>query len=286
MNTSVNELKARWVVQHGIAPEDFLVLALHILGMDRTRFLREQDHILNETQYRELEGLLQRRAQKEPVAYLTGQKEFFGRAFLVTPATLIPRPDSECLIEDILAVYSKTQKKPDFLFDIGTGSGALAITLRKELSDTNLQVLASDISGAALDVAKRNAEAHEAPVIFLEGSLLEPYHSFLTPNISIFIIANLPYVSETLLRQTEPDVHKYEPINALLSEEEGLAHYTKLLAEMKDLLPPSLSVTCWLEISPEQSAPLTEKIKNILPAATTSIGQDLTQRDRFIRFSL
>lgn len=283
MSTSINELRDQWVKRLGIAPHDFLVLTLHVLHMNRTQFLRHQDHVLTDVQHAALTELLQRRAQKEPVAYLTGHKEFFGRDFFVTPDTLIPRPDSECLIEDVLSFSNGPHDKPDFLFDIGTGSGALAITLRKELSDPSLQVIASDISPSALAVAKKNAKTHNTPIAFLEGSLLEPYRSVLTNCSSLYIIANLPYVSKTLLQQTEPDVQNYEPVTALLSEDEGLAHHKKLLKELCDL---SIPLTCWLEISPEQSGPLTEKIKSIFPTANIFIGQDLTQRDRFIRFSL
>ena len=279
---SVQALRHEWVTNKGIAPEDFLVLVLHTLQITHTQFAKEKDHHLTDSQHQALSLLLSRRAQHEPVAYLIGHKEFFGRDFTVTPATLIPRPDSECLIEDILHTVQNT-RKPKAIFDIGTGSGALAITLHKELQDDQLQVIASDISAAALEIAKENAKTHQANITFLHGSLLEPYLSLPHQSLSpLFIIANLPYVSQELLEKAEPDVKDYEPVTALLSEEAGLAHYHKLLQELKN---SSFHGFCWLEISPEQSQILSETIKETFPDAEVYRGKDLAQRSRFLRFS-
>ena len=280
---SVQALKHEWVTTQGIAPEDFLVLTLHVLSLTRTQFAKEKDHFLTEAQYATLCLLLARRKEHEPVAYLIGHKEFFKRDFKVTPATLIPRPDSECLVEDILSFYQNTQTKPRSLFDIGTGSGALAITLRKELSNDQLQVIASDISEAALKVAKENAKTHQANITFLHGSLLEPYLSLPYQSMSpLFIIANLPYVSQELLEKAEPDVKDYEPITALLSEEAGLAHYHQLLQELKNSPFHGL---CWFEMSPEQETSLSHVIQKAFPKTELFVGHDLAQRSRFLRFS-
>lgn len=281
MKHSVNEVRTTWVATKGIALEDFLVLTLHVLNKSRDEFFREHDHLLTDAEYKHLLHLLERRSKHEPVAYLTGSKEFFGRNFFVNAYTLIPRPETECLVEDILS-FGKNTRNPDYIFDIGTGSGILAITLAKELKNMDIEVLASDISTGALAVAKKNANAHKADIQFLEGSLLEPFQSILASK-NTYIVANLPYVSETLLKSAAPDVKDYEPHTALLSENDGLEHYIQLFNEMKK--SDIDSGFCWIEISPEQSAVLAEKIQDIFPGTEVFIGQDLSQRDRFIRFS-
>ncbi len=285
MKKSINDLKNYWVIQQGIAPEDFLVLALHVLKYTHADFLKERDHLLQEGEYQELTELLERRAKREPVAYLTGHKEFFGRDFHVTTATLIPRPDSECLIEDVLHFYFKTTRRLGFILDIGTGSGALAITISKELETESLNVFASDTSAPALEVAQQNAALHKASITFHEGSLLIPYQKLFSPGNSFFIIANLPYVSSELLKAVEADIKEYEPLSALVSEDAGLAHYKALLKEIRPLASVC-PFTCWLEISPEQADPLREEVRKTFPQASITIGKDLAQRSRFLRFSL
>lgn len=282
---SLNTLKKEWVTTKGIALEDFLVLTLYVTKSDRTAFYRETEIFLTAAQYQELVTLLERRAKQEPVAYLTGTKEFFGRDFLVNSSTLIPRPDSECLIEDVLRFYQEHTVKPKYIFDIGTGSGALAITLCKELANQTVTVLANDISLEALAMAKQNAHKHTADVTFFAGSFLAPYQSFLSSQEPLYIVANLPYVSAELLKEAAPDVKNYEPVSALLSAEQGLAHYQALLKEIK-VHVPGLKATCWLEISPEQSDFLTKELQSLFPGTEIFIGQDLAQQNRFLRFTL
>src|SRR5690349_19780821 len=125
MDFSLQSLRVEWVSKKGIAPEDFLVLSLFVLGINKTHFFQNSDYSLTKEQHILLVSLLERRFNNEPTAYLIGTKEFFGRNFLVTKATLIPRPDSECLIEDVISLGTKTL--PEYIFDIGTGSGALAL---------------------------------------------------------------------------------------------------------------------------------------------------------------
>lgn len=280
---STKALRKEWVTTKGLVPEDFLVLILFVLGIEKTQFFQSEDTLLTEEQHKKLTGLFERRLLKEPVAYLTGNKEFFGRTFKVNKDTLIPRPDSECLVEDILS-FGKNTRIPEYVFDIGTGSGALIVTLARELAKTTTKYIASDISEGALVIAKQNSENLNAPVTFLQGSLLEPYQSILEKEVAnqVFIIANLPYVSETLFKTTEPDVQSYEPTSALISDDEGMAHYKKLFEEIKK--HDALSGWCWIEISPEQSDTLLKVIKSAFPDSQAYVGQDLSQRDRFIRF--
>jgi release factor glutamine methyltransferase len=275
-------LTADWVLTERLPRLDFQLLIMHVLGITQTDFfLLPQDFCFSTEETAALTELLTRRAADEPLAYLTGSKEFFGETFTVTPDTLIPRPDSECLIEDILA-YSK-RVAPKTILDIGTGSGALIITLTNHIQEA--RYFGSDVSKAALVVAQKNIEVHHAEVILLEGSLLSPYADVLLATSPIFIIANLPYVSELLFAQTETTVHQYEPTLALLSSNDGLAHYYALLQQVAARKLPR-GTALWLEISPEQTETLTHFIQSMFPEAAVTIGQDLAQRDRFVRIVL
>lgn len=276
-------MRKEWVQERGIAPLDFLVLTLHVLKKERTLFFKEEDHILTEDEHHLLTGLLERRFLDEPVAYLTGEKEFFGRLFTVSKDTLIPRPESECLIEDLLSFRQKTLD-PECIFDIGTGSGALIITLACELKEKGVCFFGSDISADALLIAEENKNAHSATVTFFQGSLLEPYKKVIQSEPSfVYIIANLPYLSYDLFNSAPRDVQNYEPRTALVSENDGLAHYQSLFREMKD--SPKLRGVCWVEISPEQTKNALKYIQTAFPETDVSVGQDLSGKDRFIRFT-
>ncbi len=275
-------LTADWVLSGRIPRLDFQLLIMHVLGITQTDFfLLPQDFRFSTKETTALTELLTRRAADEPLAYLTGSKEFFGETFTVTPDTLIPRPDSECLIEDILA-YSKLVA-PKTILDIGTGSGALIITLAKHIQGA--QCFGSDISKAALTVAQKNIQDQRSSSALLEGSFLLPYTDAILSAAPIFIIANLPYVSEVLFAQTETTVHQYEPALALLSSNDGLAHYYALLQQVAARKLPR-GTALWLEISPEQTETLTNFIQSMFPGAAVTVGQDLAQRDRFVRIVL
>jgi release factor glutamine methyltransferase len=280
--TTLTSFTTDWVLTGRIPRLDFQLLVMHVLGITQTDFfLLPQDFRFSTEEITTLTELLTRRAADEPLAYLTGTKEFFGETFAVTPDTLIPRPDSECLIEDIL-VYSKLVS-PKAILDIGTGSGALVITLAKHIQGAHC--FGSDISKAALTVAQKNIHAHQSSVTLLEGSFLLPYTDAILSAAPIFIIANLPYVSEVLFAQTETTVHQYEPTLALLSGNDGLAHYYALLQQVTARKLPK-GTALWLEISPEQTGALTNFIQNMFPGVSVTIGQDLAHRDRFVRIVL
>ncbi len=184
------------------------------------------------------------RIDRVPVAYIIGHKEFYGRQFKVTTATLIPRPESEALIELLRrAVPSNTRLAVDHplrLADIGTGSGALGITAKLEFPE--LDVALTDISRHALRVAEDNASSLHAEVALLLGDLLDAY-----PFTADIIIANLPYVDPEWERSKETD---HEPAGALFADNHGLSLIFKLLAQTKDKLV--LGGKLILEADPEQ----------------------------------
>lgn len=175
--------------------------------------------------------LIDRRARREPVAYITGVREFYGRDFQVSPAVLIPRPETELIIDYVLAALPADQ----FLrvIDVGTGSGAMAVTLAAERPGWHVE--ASDISPAAVAMARRNAHAHGVgqSITFLEGDLLLP-----TMGMFDAIVSNPPYVARRDAPGMVPDVVDHEPHVALFGGPDGLDLPRRLLAQTATRLAP------------------------------------------------
>lgn len=190
--------------------------------------------------------LVRRRAAGTPVAYLVGQREFYSMAFEVTPAVLVPRPETEFLIVALLDRVKQEQSKRTLrIADIGTGSGVLAVTAAVQLNDC--QVTATDVSSAALDVARRNAARHQVSdrIDWREGNLF----AALTGEVKFdYVLSNPPYVSEEEYRQLPSDVRDHEPRGALVAGERGTEVIEQLVSGAVAYTKPG----AWLlvEISP------------------------------------
>ncbi|MCB9802810.1 peptide chain release factor N(5)-glutamine methyltransferase [Candidatus Nomurabacteria bacterium] len=216
--------------------------------------------------------LIRLRLANWPIAYLQKKKDFFNLKFLVNQNTLIPRPESEMLIEEALK-FLKNKNNLNIL-DLGTGSGALIITLAKNNQQQNY--FATDISKKALKVAKTNARKHKVKINFTHSNLLNK-----VPQIKFdFIIANLPYL--TTAQMKEPSIKK-EPRLALLSGQNGLDHYRALLKNLKKHLSKHYLIL--LEIDPEQSAEIKKIISQYLSKAKIEIQKDLNSLDRLVKIS-
>ena len=213
------------------------------------------------TQEQEFKTLISRRNTGEPVAYLTNHKEFYGRDFYVDQRVLIPRPETELII-DLIKQYAQSQNS---IADIGTGSGCIAITLAKELP--NATINATDISTGALEVAKKNAASHNVEINFQHGNLLEPIKD---KKIDI-IVANLPYLNTAL---------PHEPAQAFLAGKDGLDLYRQLFTQIAALGQTPRYVI--IEIDPDQVSALMEIIKQQLPQTTIDIKKDLAGLDRIL----
>ena len=213
---------------------DTEVLLRHVLGMDRAEFYLRIDEAIKPPAERQLWELLQRRARREPLAYITGHKEFWSLDFTVTPDVLIPRPETELLVEAALERTRSPLKSPLKILDIGTGSGAIAVCLAKELREAQLSAV--DISSAALQVARANAERHGVAnrIRFLHGDLFAP----LAEERERFdlIIANPPYVRSGDVAKLEPEIREWEPITALDGGAEGLDIYRRIVNESRSYL--------------------------------------------------
>lgn len=168
------------------------------------------------------ERLLRRRLGGEPLAYVTGEREFYSRPFAVTPDVLIPRPETETLAE--LAIETAERMKNPRVLDLGTGSGCIAVTVF--LETRGCRVFASDVSTAALSVAGKNARTHGARIRFVNSDLLG---GFAKSSFDI-IISNPPYVSQAEYAELSPQIRHYEPRTALIGGEDGLEYIRKIAA--------------------------------------------------------
>jgi len=253
---------------------DAQVLLAHLLGRDQTWLLAHDDEELSPEEAAAYEKLIVRRASHEPVAYLTGHRAFFGLDFQVDDRVLIPRPETELLVEAVLAVAAQ-RPGPLSVADIGTGSGAIAVSLAVHGPD--LTIYAVDTSPDALAVAQANASAllpdAARPINFLHGDLLAP----LPAPVDI-IAANLPYVAAGDRATLAPTVRDHEPSAALFSGPDGLDHIRRLLAAAPGHLRPGGVIL--LEMGREQGAAIADLATDLLPGSHTEIRPDLAGHDR------
>jgi len=203
--------------------------------------------------------LLIKRKKGMPLAYMTNSKGFYGLDFYVDENVLIPRPETELLVEETLKVLKKDSKLKT-LTDIGTGSGAVAIAVK---TNSDVEVRATDISKKALAVAKKNAKSNEVEIEFIEGNLLEPIKDIKTD----VIVANLPYLDDTLrnsLKSSATMGLEYEPQKALYSGKDGLDDYRKFFQQVVTLEYKPKHIL--IEHDPRQTDELHEIIKTVFPA--------------------
>jgi release factor glutamine methyltransferase len=214
---------------------DAELLVAHVLSLPRVQLYVQFERVLTPEELAGLRALIQRRQGGESIAYLTGRKEFWKLEFAVDARVLVPRPDTETLVEEALARLSASGESgvtPPRIADVGTGSGALAITLAKLRADA--AVFASDVSAPALEVARANAERLAAAVTFVEGDLAAPLAAHAPFSL---IVANLPYIPAGELASLPPDV-RTEPALALDGGADGLDLVRRLVADAPALLAP------------------------------------------------
>ncbi len=207
---------------------DAEALLRYVLGIEPAElYLRIGDPLDDEEELRFRE-LLHRRARREPLAYITGQKEFWSLDFSVTTAVLVPRPETELLVEVAVERARQLASSRLKIADLGTGSGAVAVCLAKELPDA--EIAAVDISDAALQVARANAERHRVAdrIRFLHGDLFAPLAS--ERGSFDFIVANPPYVRSGDIASLEPEVCQWEPLAALDGGKDGLEFYRRIIS--------------------------------------------------------
>jgi release factor glutamine methyltransferase len=213
---------------------DAVTLLLHLLQIDRASLIAHPERTLEREQLAAYQRLIERRLTFEPIQYIVGETEFYGLALRVTPAVLIPRPETELLVEAVIDRLADCSNPR--LVDVGTGSGAIAIALAHALPGASLTAL--DLSPQALDIARENARLHhlEARIQFLESDLLaalsrdEPYDA---------VVSNPPYIPDSDGPTLHPQVRDHEPAQALFAGIQGLDLYQRLIPQALAKLKPA-----------------------------------------------
>ncbi len=330
---TIQEFKQRYFKQ--INSTDLELLLEFILNKSKEFVLINPNYKLSLVQQTKLKYFIGQLKKNKPVDYIIRRKEFYGLDFKVNKHTLVPRPETERIIdlasEIIFSEIESLQVRNFTVIDLGTGSGNIPIALAKKLNQKmsevmqrasrynemsvntpSIEMYASDISKPALKIAQLNALYHQVGIKFVPGNLLEPFYKLLTTkttkpvisgccgNISatcnlssqdvqskiLLITANLPYLSEEIYNKTAAKVKKYEPRTALVSGDDGLGHYRKLLQQLKVLKLnkqfPFQKTYLLLEISPEQKELIQKDILKAFPSSKTKIHKDLAQKWRIV----
>jgi len=289
-------------------------------AQDRMWLYAHSEQHVSRTTAQHFSKMIARRMRREPVAYIIGHKEFYGLDFFVNHNTLIPRPETETLVEETLKQITRyTLHATRYtIVDVGTGSGAIAVAVAKKcrMQNAKCKIIAIDISSSALNVARKNARENEVlkKITFLQGNLLESVlrnAELRMKNEELLIIANLPYLPTAEWRDAGPEVKKYEPRGALDGGRDGLKYYRELLEQLKQFVIPvirqpaeeiqkwldprcrsgmtvekgltrSLATTVLCEICPEQAVPFKKLVRGFFPRAKFEIAKDLAGRNRVV----
>lgn len=251
------------------------VLVMNVMRMARQSIFAEQETEVSGQQQSALDSLMARRFDREPLAYILGQREFYGINVIVTPAVLIPRPETEGLVEHALFMALMGMESTKLtIADVGTGSGAIAINLAIHLPAA--KIFAVDVANDVLDVAAYNIRAHGVGdrVSLAMGDLLD---AVLEP--VDLIVANLPYVPTERIPTLQPEVQK-EPKLALDGGPDGLDLVRRLLAQAEDKLKNKGIIL--LELDPDQVPVVQELALKHFPSGSTTVEQDLVGMDRVL----
>ena len=270
------------LVQAGIesARLDAQILLCFVLDIQRSVLYAYPERLVSPEQEQRYLALIERRYRHEPIAYIIGHKEFYGRDFYVDPRVLIPRPETELLME--IALASITQRlgtgQVPIVADIGTGSGIIPVTIAVEVLRLPY-IYGCDISSTALEVARTNVSFHhvEDRVRLLQGDLVAP----LPESVDV-LVANLPYVGINEMIAMAEDVVAYEPHVALFSGQYGLHLLQRFFTDVKRLSTLNQDGEMILEIGYRQGEVVARWIQELWPSAHVSVHKDYAGADRFV----
>ena len=269
-----------------------MILLEHYFGIDRVKMALEPELRLSESEMLTLHFAVKELLKNKPIQYVLGETEFCGMRFFVDENVLIPRPETEEMVQMIVARRDKaclvrtgcdveTDGRPSIL-DIGTGSGCIAISLAKLLKNSN--VTAVDVSEKALEVAKKNAAANNVNVRFVLDDILNPQNTDLIGNQYDIIVSNPPYVCESEKSEMRANVLDYEPSTALfVSDTDPLIFYRKILEFAQNTLKPDGEI--WFEINEK----FRKEMKNLcieMGFKNVEIIKDFRERDRIVRIKM
>jgi len=255
------------------------LLMRHVINKSREELYLDLNNELDIQEQAILWKLVDRRLGHEPTAYITGHREFYGLDFYVDHRVLIPRPESELLVGKSLEWTTRRESEPSIICEVGTGSGAIAITLAYYLSHS--LVYAIDISPETLDVAAKNCRRYGVEDRFklLRGNLLEPL-----PEAADLIVANLPYLGRNEMDALAPEIASYEPRLALDGGETGLDALLALSDQIPGKLRPGSLLL--LEIGAGQSEIILSQLNSLMPNAEIKVLSDLSGNERVVSLNL
>ena len=250
------------------------VLLRHVLKIDRATMFRDLDEDVSIEDSGNIASLVKRRTQREPLAYITGAKEFYGLPFVVSEDVLIPRQETELLVDTAIGQAKSLDKSEISIVDVGTGSGAIAVSLALNIPTSS--VIAVDISESALTIADDNRRAHGlySRVKLRRGSLLEP----IVEKIDI-LVSNPPYIRSDKLTSLQEEVLQ-EPMVALDGGHDGLELIKKLLFQAVDKM--SNPGVILFEIDSDQAAEAVKLSQQYFPSAITTVLKDLSNNERAV----
>ncbi len=254
------------------------VLLAHVFGQTREYIYSHPDKSLTKAQERKFRDLVQRRLDGEPISYLTGHKEFYGMDFIMNPDVLIPRPDTELLVEAVMKYVQDIQRTPLRIVDVGTGSGNIAVALKYHLKN-RVEMLGTDISKSALHIARKNSRLHNVKVQYFQGSVLDALPKNTQDKCDI-IIFNAPYLTKT---ESRKKALQFEPQVALNSGSTPTALYETLLQQAPEHLERKGSI--FFEIGHRQADQIRNLTQRYLQNSTIEILKDLGGYDRVAHIS-
>jgi len=252
------------------------LLLSHALGLDRVGLYLHHDMVLSPSELERFRELIKRRTRGEPLPYITGYKEFWSIPFRVDPSVLIPRPETEVLVEEALRIIGLEGWTDPLVLDLGTGCGAIAVSLAKSISSG--RIVATDLSWEALALARENALAQgvSGRICFVQGDGL----SFMKSTAGIFdqIVSNPPYVSHEEIESLQPEIRDFEPRHALDGGPDGLEFHRELLSQV----PSRLKSGGWLivEIGAGQGPKILESAEKASWTKRVRIIRDYAGRSR------
>jgi len=271
LNRSDQFLAARGIESSRLDAE---VLMADLLDMERINLYVKYDYPLKNVEIDNYRERIKKRAQRIPVAYITEKKEFMSLEFKVKEGVLIPRPDTENLVEAVIEYCRKEELQSPQIIDVGTGSGAIAVSLAHYLEDA--KVVGVDLSTEALKVARQNMDEHELSerMSILKSDLLKEFIKREITGIDI-IVSNPPYISKSEMEKLPPEVKK-EPKTALAAGEDGLAYYKKLIPQAEKVLKNGGKL--FLEIGYQQA----EAVKALFGSSwvEVEVKKDYSENDR------
>ena len=252
------------------------VLLRHATGLSRAQLYASLTDEIDLQARQRFESAVAERVTRKPLAYITGTREFYRLEFQVTPDVLIPRPESELLVDAALDHMRQARIRTASVADVGAGSGAVGIALARHRR--GVQLICSDVSRDALRVARANAERllRRPNASFVQGDLLTPL-----PGPFHCVVANLPYIPEQRLEELEPEVAEHEPRIALTPGTRGTELILRLLTQLPSRLHPNGIAV--LEVDPGQETAIANAARQMLPDADVAVLDDVSQRPRAVR---